>query len=69
MRAAIKHQECATDTPGKWLGRQRYLYRYVHHELDRQKWLEVADVTWEKRETGLVARKRLQAAAPRREEE
>jgi hypothetical protein len=52
VRVPLKHQESATAILGKWLGRQRSRHRRGHLDLDRQNWLEMAGVTWEKRETG-----------------
>jgi hypothetical protein len=50
MRVPAKHQESGADNLGAWLANQRLLYRPGRLELDRQKWLEVAeDVTWESR--------------------
>ena len=40
VRVPMKHQESAADNLGAWLGKQR-------HTFDRQKWLEVAGVTWD----------------------
>jgi hypothetical protein len=51
VRVPYKHQESATDNLGAWLGEQRSLYRHGLLELDRQKWFEVAGVTWESRIT------------------
>jgi hypothetical protein len=51
VRVPIRHQESANDDLGAWLGNQQSLHRHGRLELDRQKWLEVAGVTWEKRET------------------
>jgi hypothetical protein len=47
VRVPTQHQESANDHLGTWLGKQRYLHRHGLLELDRQKWLEVASVTWE----------------------
>jgi hypothetical protein len=47
VRVPTQHQESANDHLGTWLGKQRYLHRHGLLELDRQKWLEVAGVTWE----------------------
>jgi hypothetical protein len=50
VRVPAKHQESGADNLGAWLANQRLLYRPGRLELDRQKWLEVAeDVTWESR--------------------
>jgi hypothetical protein len=43
-----KHQESANDNLGMWLAGQLSLYLHGLLELDRQKWLEVAGVAWEK---------------------
>jgi hypothetical protein len=51
VRVPIRHQESGSDHLGAWLVNQRSLHRHGRLELDRQKWLEVAGVTWEKRET------------------
>jgi hypothetical protein len=48
MRVPIKHQESANDTLGEWLTKQRHRQRHGLLLLDRQKWLEVAGVTWER---------------------
>jgi hypothetical protein len=47
VRVPTKHQESVGDQLGRWLKDQRSLYRHGALELDRQKWLEVAGVTWE----------------------
>jgi hypothetical protein len=47
VRVPIQHQESANDHLGEWLKNQRSLHRNGLLELDRQKWLEVAGVTWE----------------------
>jgi hypothetical protein len=49
VRVPFKHQESAADNLGTWLTKQRYRHRHGLLELDRQKWLEVAGVTWESR--------------------
>jgi hypothetical protein len=49
VRVPIKHQESGKDNLGNWLKEQRSRYRRGLLELDRQKWLETAGVTWEKR--------------------
>ena len=49
VRVPSKHKEGATDNLGAWLGNQRSLHRTGALELDRQKWLEAAGVTWESR--------------------
>jgi hypothetical protein len=54
VRVPMKHQESGTDNLGIWLASQRSLYRRGLLELDRQKWLEVADVTWETRKRAKV---------------
>jgi hypothetical protein len=46
VRVPVNHQESVTDDLGAWLGNQRHLYRVGALELDRQKWLEVAGVTF-----------------------
>jgi hypothetical protein len=46
VRVPLKHQESANDYLGVWLGKQRHRHRNGRLELDRQKWLEVAGVTW-----------------------
>jgi uncharacterized protein (UPF0303 family) len=48
VRVPCGHQESANDHLGKWLKHQRSLHRNGLLELDRQKWLEVAGVTWER---------------------
>ena len=48
VRVPIKHQKRDL---GAWLAAQGSLYRHGLLELDRQKWLEVAGVTWETEET------------------
>jgi hypothetical protein len=47
VRVPIKHQENLFGNLGFWLAKQRSLHRRRLLELDRQKWLEVAGVTWE----------------------
>jgi hypothetical protein len=47
VQVPTKHQESATDNLGLWLAAQRSLHRQGLLELDRQKWLETADVRWE----------------------
>jgi hypothetical protein len=47
VRVPNQHQESANDHLGYWLKNQRSLHRNGLLELDRQKWLEVAGVTWE----------------------
>jgi hypothetical protein len=47
VRVPIRHQESATDHLGDWLKKQQTLHRRGALELDRQKWLEVAGVTWD----------------------
>jgi hypothetical protein len=42
----MEHQESANDNLGSWLVNQRFLHRTGALQLDRQKWLEVAGVTW-----------------------
>jgi hypothetical protein len=51
VRVPIKHQESANDNLGSWLGNLLSLYRNGKLDLDRQKWLEIAGVTWELRIT------------------
>jgi hypothetical protein len=48
VRVPIKHQESANDNLGSWLSNLRSLYRNGKIDLDRQKWLEIAGVTWER---------------------
>jgi hypothetical protein len=47
VRVPIKHQESAADDLGTWLRFQKLRHRNGLLGLDRQKWLEVAGVTWE----------------------
>jgi hypothetical protein len=54
VRVPMKHKESGTDNLGIWLSSQRSLCRRGLLELDRQKWLEVADVTWETRKRAKV---------------
>jgi hypothetical protein len=49
VRVPTQHQESANDHLGEWLKKQRSLHRNGLLELDQQKWLEVAGVTWESR--------------------
>jgi hypothetical protein len=46
VRVPQKHQESTNDNLGVWLGTQRLRRRKGLLELDRQKWLEVAGVTF-----------------------
>jgi hypothetical protein len=47
VQVPIRHQESDTgDDLGTWLVNQRFLHRHGRLELDRQKRLEVAGVTW-----------------------
>jgi hypothetical protein len=48
VRVPTKHQESANDNLGAWLRNQRSRHRHGRLELDRQKWLEVAGITWGK---------------------
>jgi hypothetical protein len=48
VRVPCKHREGAADNLGLWLAAQLSLHRRGLLELDRQKWLEVAGVEWEK---------------------
>jgi hypothetical protein len=49
VRVPNEHQESANDNLGSWLRSQRSQYRQGALKLYRQKWLEVAGVTWESR--------------------
>jgi hypothetical protein len=48
VRVPTTHKEGATNL-GNWMAGQRYAYRRGNLDLDRQKWLEVAGVTWKRR--------------------
>jgi hypothetical protein len=47
VRVPTRHKESANGNLGAWLKKQRTLQRRGLLELDRQKWLEVAGVTWD----------------------
>jgi hypothetical protein len=50
VRVPVKDKESTNDDLGMWLAiTQRSLHRDGFLELDRQKWLEVAGVTWKSR--------------------
>jgi hypothetical protein len=49
MRVPIDHQESVNDNLGDWMKNQKSLHLRGALELDRQKWLEVAGVTWGRR--------------------
>jgi hypothetical protein len=48
VRVPIQHQESTNDNLGVWLGTQQALHKHGLLELDPQKWLEAAGVTWRK---------------------